>query len=356
MILQPWYLLVMALANWLNRQQQAMIEYLREENRVLREKLGKKRILLNDDQRRRLAIRGKVLGRKLLSGIACLFTPETILAWHSKLIAHKYDGSRRRGPGRPETEPNIRELVLQMASDNLSWGYTRIQGALANLGHNIGRTTIRRILQQAGLEPAPERHKGMSWKQFLKIHWDTLAAADFFTVEVWTLGGLVRYLVLFVIDLSTRKVEIAGIAPDPDGHWMKQVARNLTDPFAGFLRNKKYLIHDRDPLFTEVFAQMLKVADVKTVKLPPQSPNLNALAERFVRSIKSECLERMIFFGEASLHRAVVQFLEHYHRERNHQGLANRLIQPEQGVGQAGGTIQCRNRLGGLLRYYHRAA
>jgi len=243
-----------------------------------------------------------------------------------------------------------------MASDNLSWGYTRIQGALANLGHSIGRTTIRRILQQAGLEPAPERHKGMSWTQFLKIHWDTLAAADFFTVEVWTLGGLVRYLVLFVIDLSTRKVEIAGIAPDPDGHWMKQVARNLTDPFAGFLRNKKYLIHDRDPLFTEVFAQMLKVAGAKTVKLPPQSPNLNALAERFVRSIKSECLERIILFGEASLRRAVEQFMDRYHRERNHQGLGNRLIQPEQSVGQADGTIQCRERLGGLLRYYHRAA
>jgi len=307
--------------------------------------------MLSDDQRRRLAIRGKALGRKLLSEIACLFTPDTILAWHRKLIANKYDGSRRRGPGRPETKQNIRKLVLQMARENLSRGYTRVQGALANLGHSVGRTTIRRILQQAGLEPAPERHKGMSWKQFLKIHWDTLAAADFFTFEVWTIGGLVRYLVLFVIELSTRKVEIAGIAPDPDGKWMKQVARNLTDPFAGFLGKKKYLIHDRDPLFTEAFTQMLNVADVKTVKLPPQSPNLNALAERFVRSIKSECLERMILFGEASLRRAVEQFMHHYHRERNHQGLENRLIQPEARVGQTDGKIQCREHLGGLLRY-----
>jgi hypothetical protein len=123
MILQPWHLLLMALANWLNRQQQAAIEYLREENRVLREKLGKKRILLRDDQRRRLAIRGKCLGRRLLAEIACLFMPDTILAWHRKLIANKYDGSRRRGPGRPQTKQNIRELVLQMASQNLSWGY-----------------------------------------------------------------------------------------------------------------------------------------------------------------------------------------------------------------------------------------
>ena len=356
MILQPWYLLVMALANWLNRRQQAVIEYLREENRVLREKLGKKRILLSDDQRRRLAVRGKCLGRRLLADIACLFTPETILAWHRRLIANKYDGSRRRGPGRPGTKQDIRELILQMARENLGWGYTRIQGALANLGHSIGRNTIRRILQQAGVEPAPQRCKGMSWKQFLKIHWDTMAAADFFTVEVWTLGGLVRYVVLFVVELSTRKVEIAGIAPDPDGQWMKQVARNLTDPVAGFLRNKKYLIHDRDPLFTEVFDQMLRVAGVKTVKLPPQSPNLNAVAERFVRSIKSECLERMILFGEASLRRAVEQFMGHYHCERNHQGLDNRLIQPDERAGDANGPIHCRERLGGLLRYYHRAA
>ena len=356
MVLQPWYLLVMALASWLNQQQQAAIEYLREENRVLREKLGKKQILLSDDQRRRLAVRGKALGRSLLSEVACLFTPDTILAWHRKLIANKYDGSGRRGPGRPGTKQSIRELVLQMARENLSWGYTRLQGALANLGHNIGRNTIRRILQQAGLQPAPQRHKGMSWKQFLKIHWDSLAAADFFTVEVWGLTGLVRYVVLFVIELTTRGVEIAGIAPDPDGHWMKQVARNLTDPLAGFLANKKYLIHDRDPLFTEAFTQILKMGGVKSVKLPPQSPNLNAVAERFVRSIKSECLERMILFGEASLRRAVEQFMAHYHRERNHQGLANRLIQPEQSVGQADGIIQCRHRLGGLLRYYHCAA
>jgi len=356
MILQPWYLLVMALASWLDRHQQAAIEYLREENRVLREKLGKKRILLSDDQRRRLAVRGRVLGRTLLSEIASLFTPDTILAWHRKLIANKYDGSQKRGPGRPGTKQNVRELVLQMARENLSWGYTRLQGALANLSHSIGRNTIRRILQQAGLQPAPERHKGMSWKQFLKIHWDALAAADFFTVEVWTLGGLVRYLVLFVIELSTRKVEIAGLAPDPNGHWMKQVARNLTDPLAGFLANKRYLIHDRDPLFTEVFDQMLKVAGVQTLKLPPQSPDLNAVAERFVRSIKSECLERIILFGEASLHHAVEHFIVHYHRERNHQGLANRLIQPRESVGRCYGTIQCRQRLGGLLRYYHRAA
>jgi len=153
MILQPWYLLLMALARWLNRQQQAAIEYLREENRVLREKLGKKRILLNDVQRRRLAVRGKALGRKLLSEIACLFTPDTILAWHRKLIANKYHGGQKRTAGRPPTGQSIRQLVVQMAQDDLSWGYTRIEGALANLGHSLG--------QADGAIPCRERLGGL---------------------------------------------------------------------------------------------------------------------------------------------------------------------------------------------------
>jgi len=287
MLLQPWHLILVALAGWMNRQQQTAIEYLREENRVLRQKLGKGRILLNNDQRRRLAVKGKALGRKLLSEITTLFTPDAILAWHRKLIARKYDGSRKRSPGKTRVRERIRELVIQFAQQNLSWGYTRIQGALANLGLHVGRTSIRRILEREGIEPSPARRKGMAWKEFLKIHWDVLAAADFFTVEIWGLKGLVRYVVLFVIDLSTRKVQIAGIAPDPNGTWMKQVARNLTDTDGGFLVGKRYLIHDRDPLFTEVFAQILESGGVETLKLPPQSPNLNAVAERFVKSIKS---------------------------------------------------------------------
>jgi transposase InsO family protein len=253
-------------------------------------------------------------------------------------------------------QESIQELVVRFAKQNAAWGYCRLQGALQNLGRTVSRSTIARILKAHGIEPAPQRHKGMSWATFLELHWDVLAATDFFTIEVMTLRGLVRHHVLFVIEQCTRRVEIAGIVPEPDGRWMAQVARNLTDAFDGFLRDKRYLTHDRSPLFTKEFIAILKAAGVKTIKLPPRSPNLSPHAERFVRSIKAECLAKMIFFGESQLRRAVEQFIAHYHGERNHQGLGNQLIQPGESVGKADGEIRCRERLGGLLRYYYRAA
>jgi putative transposase len=205
------------------------------------------------------------------------------------------------------------------------------------------------------MEPAPERERKTTWAEFLKMHWEVLGATDFFTVEVWTLRGLVRYHVLFVIRLSSRKVNIAGIVPEPDGLWMKQIARNLTDDVDGFLSGCRYLIHDRSTLFTREFMSILESAGVKSVRLPPRSANLNAFSERFVRSVKSECLERMILIGEGSLRRATAQFCEHNHRERNHQGLGNKIIEPDFSSDGAG-EVQCRQRLGGLLRYYYRDA
>ena len=180
--------------------------------------------------------------------------------------------------------------------------------------------------------------------------------ADFFTLEIWTWRGLQRFVVLFFIDPSSRKVEIAGIASVANGLWISQVGRNLTDAVDGVLAGKRYLIHDRDPLFTMEFLRMLADAGVKSVKLPPRSPNLNAHAERFVRSIKESCLDRMIFFGENSLRKAIGEFVAHYHAERNHQGLANQIISPEAGHLGASGAMQRRQRLGGMLNYYYRAA
>jgi len=235
-------------------------------------------------------------------------------------------------------------------------GYRRIQGALSNLGHELARSTIAQILQRHGIEPAPERKRKTTWKEFLTRHWDMIVAADFFTVEVWTRRGLERFLVLFFIDLSTRKVEIAGMAQAANGLWMSQIARHLTDAEQGILTGKRYLIHDRDPLFTGEFLRMMAAAGVESVKLPPRSPNLNAHAERFVRSIKESCLERLIFFGEESLRTALQNFVAHYHAERNHQGLANQLISPEVGHLDNTGKVQRRQRLGGLLNYYYRAA
>jgi putative transposase len=340
----------------MNQRQLQVIDYLREENRVLREQLGDRRLRLNDHQRRRLAAKAKVLGRKVLDQIATIVTPETLLAWHRNLIAHKYDGTAHRAAGRPRTAAEIEVLVVRVAEENRDWGYRRIQGALSNLGHELARSTIAQILERHGIEPAPERIRKTTWKEFLSQHWELIVATDFFTVEVWTRRGLQRFMVLFFIELSTRKVQIAGIASTANGLWMSQIARNLTDAEQGILTGKRYLIHDRDALFTAEFLKMIADAGVESVKLPPRSPNLNAHAERFVRSIKESCLERLIFFGEASLRTAIQNFVAHYHGERNHQGLGNRLISPEPGHLGSSGEVQRRQRLGGMLNYYYRAA
>jgi transposase InsO family protein len=243
-----------------------------------------------------------------------------------------------------------------MASENRDWGYRRIQGALANLGHEVARGTIAKILKEHGLEPAPERNRKTTWKEFLSRHRDVIVAADFFTVEAWTWKGLTRFLVLFLIDVSSRRVEIGGLGRQANGLWMSQVARNFSNAAEGFLVGKRYLIRDRDPLFTAEVLETLGTSGVKSVKLPPRSPNLNAHAKRFVRTIKESCLERMIPFGEGSLRRALHEFVAHYHHERNHQGLGNRLIiEQASGVGSSG-RIQCRQRLGGMLNYYYRQA
>jgi len=349
-------LLMLIFAGWVNRTQQDVIEYLQEENRVLREQLGGKRLRFTDAQRRRLATKAKTIGRKGLFEIGTLVTPDTLLRWYRRLIAKKYDGSKIRRPGRPKTAVEIEQLIIRIAADNPRWGYTRIRGALRNLGHEIGRNTIKRILLDNGIDPAPLRSKGMSWETFLKAHWGAIAATDFFSVEVLTRAGLVRYFVLFIIDLKTRRVEIAGIAQQPDGEWMKQIARNLTDADDGFLNRTRYLIHDRDPLFTEAFRELLKPSGVKTVKLPAQSPDLNAHAERFVLSIKSECLAQIIPLGERHLRKAVKEYTEHYHLERNHQGLNNELIEKPRDEPQLDGVVECQERLGGVLKYYYRRA
>lgn len=356
-VLQPWQLLVVILVGWAQRQQQAVIEFQSEQIKTLLNAQGKKRIRLTDDQRRRLAMKGKALGRKALSEITTIVTPDTILRWHRELVAAKWDYSqkRKKKPGRPPISEEVTQLVLRMAKENPAWGYNRIQGALANLGHELSDTSVGNILKTHGIEPAPERKRKTSWKTFLKAHWDVLAAVDFTTVEVWTKGGLMTFYLLFVMELKTRRVSFAGCTLSPDGAWMKQVARNLTDSIDGFL-NPGFLLMDRDTKYSEAFCQILEQGQIQGLRLPPKSPNLNAHIERFMRSLKSEALDRIIFFGEGSLRRAVVSFLEHYHQERNHQGLGNTLIQPANDVGKTDGEILCDERLGGMLHYYHRQA
>jgi hypothetical protein len=183
-----------------------------------------------------------------------------------------------------------------------------------------------------------------------------MAATDMFTVEVWSLAGMVRYHVFFVMRLATREVHIAGIADQPNAAWAAQAVRNLFDGFGGLLSGCRFLIHDRDPLFGAPFDHVLASSAIESVRLPSRSPNLNAYAERFVRSIKSECLDQMVFFSEKSLRHAISEFAEHYHRERNHQGLDNRMIRPEFVPHPQHGEVRRRERLGGLLNYYYRQA
>jgi putative transposase len=343
-------------AGWMNRHQLDVIEYLQEENRVLRERLGGRRIRFTDAQRRRLARKAQALGRKILSELQTLVTPDTLLRWYREMVASKWNYSHRRGPGRPRVMNTIARLIVRMALENRAWGYTRIQGALANLGHDVGRGTIANILREYGIEPAPNRDKHTSWSTFLRAHRDCLAATDFFTVEVCTIRGLVTHYVLFFLDIATRVVKIAGITAHPDNRWMTQIARNLTDVSDGFLCGKRFLILDRDTKYCDGFRSILVREGIQLIRLPPKSPNLNAFAERFVRSVKEECLSRMIFFGQASLQHAIQHFLAHYHCERNHQGVGNQLLQPNSATILSHHPIRQRQRLGGMLNYYHRAA
>ena len=201
-------------------------EYLQAENRALREQLGSKRIRWTDAQRRLLAEKARAVGRRALAELGPVVTPDTLLRWYRKLVAAKYDGTAKRGPGRPRTKPRIAEVVVTMASENPTWGYTRLRGALHNLGHDVARNTVKRILLHHGIEPAPERGRHTSWATFIRSHSGAIAGADFFTVEVLTPFGMVRYFVLFVIDIGSRRVRIAGISNQPCEAWMKQNARN----------------------------------------------------------------------------------------------------------------------------------
>ena len=331
-------------------------EYLAAENRILKAQLPG-RLRLSDAERGVLGEIGHRLGRKALADIATVARPETILGWYRKLVARKFDGSKaRRGPGRPRIKREVEQLIIRMASENRSWGYDRIAGALANLGHEVSDQTVGNVLRRHGLPPAPERKRTITWAAFIRTYLDLLAGADFFTAEVLTLRGLVTYYVLFFIHLESRRVGIAGITIHPNEVWMKQMARNATMDEYGALLGCRYLLHDRDTKFTRSFRAILASGRVTPLALPACSPNLNAYAERWVRSVKEECLSRVILFGERSLRRALSEYVDHFHAERNHQGKGNVLLFPRANERQREGPVQCRKRLGGLLRYYHREA
>jgi putative transposase len=253
-------------------------EYLAAENRILRAHLPS-RLRLSDPQRSTLAEIGKGLGRKALEQVACVAKPDTILAWYHRLVARKFDGSRQRSyPGRPPVQREIVELVVQMTRENSAWGYDRIVGALANLGHVVSDQTVGNILRRYGIAPAPKRGRNTNWKDFIASHMAVLAGVDFFTVEVLTWRGLSTYYVLFFLHLETRRVSLAGITRHPTETWMEQTARNAIEEDSGYLRQHRYLLHDRDTKFCVSFRNLLATGNVKCLALPPRSPNLKDYA------------------------------------------------------------------------------
>jgi hypothetical protein len=331
-------------------------EYLAAENRILKAKL-KGRVRFSDAERARLGEIGHRLGRRVLGEVATVARPDTILAWYRKLVARKFDGSKaRRTPGRPRVDRALEQLIVRMAKENPDWGYDRIVGAVANLGYEISDQTVGNILRRHGMPPAPERKHTTTWPAFIRTHLALLAGTDFFTAEVLTLRGLVTYYVLFFIHLESRWVDIAGITVHPDERWMQQMARNVTMEGCGALLDCRYLLHDRDTKYTRSFRAIIASGQVEPLMLPARSPNLNAYAERWVRSVKEECLSKVVLFGERSLRRALIEYVEHFHAERNHQGKGNALLFPRDTHICREGPVRSRERLGGLLRYYHREA
>ena len=363
--------LLATLSAWCNRQQQGVIAYLKAENAVLREQLGK-RARFNDSQRRKLARAAKALGRKTLMQVPTLVTAHTLLRWHRQLIARKWtfpSQSPKSSPGRPRIDTQSEALVLRMARDNPGWGYRRIAGELHKLGHGLCHQSVGNLLRVHGFDPAPKRRGQLTWRQFLRRHKELVWGTDFFACEVWTKAGLTTFYVLFYLHQHSREVVLGGITRYPDEIWMLNRARALTWHI-GALETPGILLHDRDGKYCKKWATMFEEVGWRVRKLPARSPNLNAYAERFVRSIKDECLEQLILVGERSLRRAVQEYVEHYHGERPHQGIGNTVPFPS---GEEGGnTSDCgsgvqvatladkkvlrSSRLGGLLHNYRLSA
>jgi len=333
-------------------------EYLAAENQIMRKRLPHLR--LDDEERVLLAGIAKRMGRKALKEVGPIFKPDTIFRWFSRLIAEKFDGTAHRktnGGGRPPVTIETENETARLALENPGWGNHRISGELAKLGLAACPETVAAILRSRGIPPAPHRKPGLDWQSFIRIHQNSLAACDFFTAEVMTPRGLVTLYALFFMAIASRKVHLAGVTTNPDKHWMKQIARNVTMWDYGFLwkHGCTRLIHDGDGKFCPDFRKILRAAGVKPKKLPPSSPNLNAYAERWIRSIRSECLNKMLFFSQDALLHALNEYVEFHNTERPHQGKDNRPLSPQPGFDPQA-PIRCQKRLGGLLKHYYRGS
>jgi len=350
----PSFFLMLATAT--DRELARQIQYLKIENRILRDKLPK-RLTVTAQERQRLLKYGKPLGAAIRALIT-IVSPRTFARWISGETNRRKEGKPAK-QGRPQTPEDIRELVLRLAREN-AWGYTRILGELRKLNiTKISRSTVIKILKEHGLEPGPRRVEG-SWDDFLKRHAESLWASDFFSKKVWTMTGLVEVFVLFFIHLGSRRVHVAGATVNPDRAWMMQQARNMVLIFDQEPVKPKYLLRDRDSKFVHEFDAILTLEGIAVTPIGVRAPNQNAVTERFVQSVRRECLDHFIVFGETHLRYLLSEYLAYYHQHRPHQGLANRPLgwtePPVAEMDRPLGDVVCHERLSGLLRHYQRSA
>ena len=291
--------------------------------------------------------------RSRLDRYVLLFKPDTVLKWHRELVRRKWTVRRHRSGGRPAIAVEVEQLALRLARENPGWGYSRIQGELAKLGHVLGRSTVRDLLKRHRLPPAPQRRgRGSTWRHFLDHHQDQLLACDFFTVETRCLRTV---YVLFFVELSTRRVHLAGCTAHPTAAWVTQQARQLSWQLQEGPLPVRFLIHDRDATFAASFDTVFATEGVEVVRTPYRAPRANAYAERWVRSVREECLDHLLILGEGHLRRVLTAYVAHYNRARPHQGLGQQTPVPHDR--QAGrGPVRRRDVLGGLLHEYDREA
>ncbi len=336
--------------------QEDLIRYLIQEIKFLQAHLTR-RPKPTPAEKAVLARAAKAVDPAYLEKTFNLFTPATLYRWYRELTKSKWDYSKKRKyPGRPRIDKELEALIVELALKNPNDGYPSLAARLSLLGFETNPETVQNVLKRNGIPPSTERMDQMTWKEFLDIHWDDLASTDFLTWEVLTPFGLITHYILFFIRHIDRKVQIAGVTTNPDEKWMLQTARNLTDPDTGFLTPGMMLLHDRDTKYTAHFDRVLNESGVETVRLPPRSPNLNAHAERFVRTVKDQCLKRLIITSESKLRNALKEFVEYYNHERCHQGLGNHIPDPSETnrTQTKEGKIIRKQRLGGLLNFYYR--